>query len=227
MISEVLNSATTAAVAAATGAAPAAAGGGTATPKEVKDGTDTRTAEEKAKAEQEAKAKAGGDGDFFSTIWGKIKSFFGEDGVDMGGLLGGAVGVLGAWIVSGMFGGSGMLGTIGFLLLAIPAFMMAKNGFGDMFNTLINGGEKPTAEAPGKAKVVSNGQGQGAEVEAAPTRTAEMDPGLKVVLDTMPDYRPGSGVVYSPNAASPSAPNVPVNVGVPSGGFTPNPQPAR
>lgn len=62
-------------------------------------------------------------------------------GFKWGPMIAGLVGVLGAYLGSSIFGG-GWLGTVMFALLAIPAFMMGRNGLGDTFSGWF--GEEPS-----------------------------------------------------------------------------------
>lgn len=103
--------------------------------------------------------------------------------VNWGGLVGGLLGVGGAWLASTMFGG-GMFGTIAFMLLAIPGFLMGR-GFGARnMNGLFGGENDPTPERAVQPQLVRNREVEGPATTAPqtttpePTRMAEAQQGL-------------------------------------------------
>ncbi|PZP85172.1 MAG: hypothetical protein DI582_06635 [Azospirillum brasilense] len=92
--------------------------------------------------------------------------------VNWGGLVGGLLGVFGAWLGSSMFGG-GMFGTIAFMLLAIPGFLMGR-GFGARnMNSLFGGENDPTPERAAQPQLVRNRDVEGPAAAQPQTTTPE------------------------------------------------------
>lgn len=116
----------------------------------------------------------------------RIKKFAKE--TNWGGMIGGLLGVAGAWFASTMFGG-GMFGTIAFMLLAIPAFLMG-NGFGRRNMNGLFGGEN---EAPARddsqrgLQMVRETGGPSAESQLAQAPQTGAQPEIRTMTPTSSD----------------------------------------
>lgn len=95
-----------------------------------------------------------------------------------GNMLGGLLGVGGAWLLSNIFGG-GWLGTIVFALVAIPAFMMGRGQLGGMLSGMLGeqpspaAGRSPEITGPGQAQTQGQGTGQVAAAPETPQVTPQ------------------------------------------------------
>lgn len=111
-------------------------------------------------------------------------------GTNWGGMIGGLLGVIAAWFMSTMFGG-GMFGTIAFMLLAIPAFLMG-NGFGRRNMNGLFGGEN---EAPARDNAQRGVQmaretgGPAAEQPAAQASQTNTGPEIRTMTPTTADVQ--------------------------------------
>lgn len=98
-----------------------------------------------------------------------------------GNMVGGLLGVGGAWLASSVFGG-GWLGTVMFALFAVPAFMMGRSQLGGWLSGMF--GEKPSpaaGQSPERAQGPTQSTAQA--VGAAPATTLELTPQQRLQQD--------------------------------------------
>lgn len=87
-----------------------------------------------------------------------------------GDMVGGLLGVGGAWLASSIFGG-GWLGTIMFALFAIPAFMMGRGQLGNWISGMLGEQPRPTP-AQGQTPAAGVAAGQAQDQTATPGQPA-------------------------------------------------------
>ena len=112
-----------------------------------------------------------------STVVDKTKSFFGN--LDIGKILGGILGLGGAWFL-GSFFGSGIMSTILMIGLAIPLMIIGSDKLGGMINGWVG---RKSSDAPqtqvapqvgGPQNVISQAQAQGAVAPAQVLKNEEL-----------------------------------------------------
>ncbi len=132
----------------------------------------------KKPADAKPEVDADKDGDDTPETDGQGKPKKGKGG--WGKILGGLVGVGGAWFISSMFGG-GWLGTLLFALFAIPGFMIGREQMGNFFGSFM--GEAPSAPSKAASPGLSPGQAVDMSGQVAATAvgvTPPATPGEKI-----------------------------------------------
>ncbi len=81
-----------------------------------------------------------------NSVWEWAKGLFSGTNDSLSGLIGGGIGVLGAWIISSMFGG-GWLGTICFAMLALGGYIIGNKDLGPMLQGLFGGATPDNGKA--------------------------------------------------------------------------------
>lgn len=153
---------------------PAARGAadGAAATREVIGG---ETSDSKAKPAK-PKDSGTGIGGFFGDLWDSIKEFisnFKENG-SIGSILGGILGLGGAWLAGNFFGG-GIMSTILMVALAIPLMLVGSDTIGGWINGFLGDSKKESADksaAPERTREVA------ASKQQEQTRTAASTPTL-------------------------------------------------
>lgn len=104
--------------------------------------------------------------------WGNIKSTVSEffDKFPVGKVLGGIIGILGAWFLGGMFG-DGIIGTIMMALLAIPLMMIGGDKLGGMIDDMLGTKQASTGGQSQQRTVAQGGQANQTAVGATMTLT--------------------------------------------------------
>lgn len=113
---------------------------------------------------------------FFEGLWDSVTGMF--NNINAGGLLGGLLGLGGAWMIGSAFGG-GMVGTIASVLLAIPLFLLGRKMGDNTLNGLMG--------RPSDAQRVEAGRGQSPHVAQAVAQQVTPTPSPAMPVPTVPN----------------------------------------
>ncbi|MBX9726801.1 MAG: hypothetical protein K2X09_06010, partial [Rickettsiales bacterium] len=121
--------------------------------------------DDKAADETPDETPAEGKESWLGTIWKKAKTFFSSftDKGGIGKIIGGILGLGGAWLAGNFFGG-GILSTILTIALAIPFMLAGSDAIGGWINGMLGGSKKTGA---------GDTPGQGQEQALAPAKTKD------------------------------------------------------
>lgn len=158
---------------------PAARGAadGAAATREVIGG---ETSDSKAKPAK-PKDSGTGIGGMFGELWENIKEFFSnfKENGSIGSILGGIIGLGGAWLAGNFFGG-GIISTILMVALAIPMMLIGSDSIGGWINNWLGhgdksrGGDSPERSQSRTASVATQRAAAASPQQATPSFTPSM-----------------------------------------------------
>lgn len=142
-----------------------------------------KPADSKDKPEK-AKDSGTGIGGFFGDLWDSIKEFFSnfKENGSIGSILGGILGLGGAWLAGNFFGG-GIMSTILMVALAVPLMLVGSDTIGGWINGALGTSKTDSAQKssePARTREVAQGAAPqtSAAVEQTNGRAASSTPTL-------------------------------------------------